>query len=206
MFSYADGFTFSAKKYALVNIGGMIGIKDDEELYMRLRELVIVYEGFPTYGGLAGRDLEAMSRGLREVLSFDYLQSRISQVQYLGQLLTEAGIPIQTPVGGHAVFVDAGKMLPHLSWDSFPGVALTAELYLEGGVRAVEIGSLLMGRQAPTELVRLTIPRRVYTDNHMAYVAECLSNINKRRDQVRGVKITYEPPVLRHFLARFEWA
>ncbi|HAR39956.1 MAG TPA: tyrosine phenol-lyase, partial [Coprothermobacter sp.] len=206
MFSYADGFTFSAKKDALVNIGGMIGIKDDEELYMRLRELVIVYEGFPTYGGLAGRDLEAMSRGLREVLSFDYLESRISQVQYLGQLLTEAGIPIQTPVGGHAVFVDAGKMLPHLPWDSFPGVALTAELYLEGGVRAVEIGSLLMGRQAPTELVRLTIPRRVYTDNHMAYVAECLSNINKRRDQVRGVKITYEPPVLRHFLARFEWA
>ena len=206
MFSYADGFTFSAKKDALVNIGGMIGIKDDEELYMRLRELVIVYEGFPTYGGLAGRDLEAISRGLREVLSFDYLQSRINQVQYLGQLLTEAGIPIQTPVGGHAVFVDAGKMLPHLPWDSFPGVALTAELYLEGGVRAVEIGSLLMGRQAPTELVRLTIPRRVYTDNHMAYVAECLSNISKRRDQVRGVKITYEPPVLRHFLARFEWA
>ncbi|WP_018963714.1 tryptophanase [Coprothermobacter platensis] len=206
MFSYADGFTFSAKKDALVNIGGMIGIMNDEELYLRLREQVIIYEGFPTYGGLAGRDLEAISRGLREVLDFDYLQSRVGQVEYLGSLLTEAGIPIQTPVGGHAVFVDAGKMLPHIRWDNFPGVALTSELYLEGGVRAVEIGSLLMGKQAPTELVRLTIPRRVYTNSHMDYVAECLSNINKRKEQVRGVRITYEPPVLRHFLARFEWA
>jgi len=145
MFSYADGFTFSAKKDALVNIGGMIGIKDDEELYMRLRELVIVYEGFPTYGGLAGRDLEAMSRGLREVLSFDYLQSRISQVQYLGQLLSEAGIPIQTPVGGHAVFVDAGKMLPHLPWDSFPSSICAQIVEMHSSIVPGRIKVILVG-------------------------------------------------------------
>ncbi|MDI6602283.1 MAG: tryptophanase [Thermoanaerobacteraceae bacterium] len=213
MFSYAEGFTMSAKKDALVNIGGMIGIKDNEELYNRVREINISFEGFPTYGGLAGRDLEAIARGLKEVLDIDYLRARIGQVEYLGKMLTDAGIPIQTPVGGHAVFVNAGKFLPHIDHEQFPGEALAAELYLESGVRAVEIGTCMMGRDAegkniiaPMELMRLTIPRRVYTDNHMNYVAESLINIYNRRDNVRGLKFAYEPPILRHFLAKFEWA
>lgn len=211
MFSYADGFTMSAKKDALVNIGGMIGIKDDESLYNRAREVNITYEGFPTYGGLAGRDLEAVARGLKEVLDVDYLRARIGQVEYLGKLLSDAGIPIQTPVGGHAVFVDAGKFLPHIEAEEFPGEALAVELYLESGVRAVEVGTCMMGRDAegkniiaPMELLRLTIPRRVYTDNHMGYVAKSLIDIYGKRETVRGLKFTYEPPILRHFLARFE--
>ncbi len=213
MFSYTQGFTMSAKKDALVNIGGMIGIKDDEELYNRVREVNIGYEGFPTYGGLAGRDLEAISRGLREVLDFDYLKARVGQIEYLGKRLTDAGVPIQTPVGGHAVFVDAGRFLPHIDHEQFPGEALAAELYLESGVRAVEVGTCMMGRDkdgkniiSPMELMRLTIPRRVYTDNHMDYVADSLIKIYNRRDSVRGLKFAYEPKMLRHFLAKFDWA
>lgn len=211
-FDLADGAFVSAKKDGLVNIGGLVLCRD-EELYRRLAPRVVAYEGFLTYGGMAGRDLAALAVGLEEALDPAYLAYRVGQVRRLGAWLLEAGVPIQEPVGGHAVFVDAGRLLPHIPPGRYPGAALAAELYLECGVRGVEVGSLLMGRdpetgeerRAPAEFLRLAVPRRVYTDNHLADVAEGLARVARRAAGVRGLRMTYEPPALRHFLARFRW-
>lgn len=210
MFSYADGCTMSAKKDGLVNIGGFLALNDGA-LAQKITNLLILIEGFPTYGGMAGRDLEAMAVGLQEVLDEHYLAYRTSQVQYLAELLMREGISIIKPPGGHAVYVDAQQFLPHIPPEQFPGQALVVELYKEFGIRAVEIGSLMFGakkarveeEQHPQlELVRLAIPRRVYTTMHMTYVAEALTDLYRRREQIRGLKLVYEAPVLRHFTAR----
>lgn len=214
MFSYSDGCTMSAKKDGLVNMGGMVGIKENAALFQKVRQNVVPIEGFPTYGGLSGRDMEALARGLREVVDEAYLAHRIDQVQYLGRKLKEAGVPVQQPVGGHAVFVDAKRFLPHIPQSQYPAQALCVELYLESGVRAVEVGTLLAGRDPETgeeiypelELLRLTIPRRVYSYNHMDWVAQGLARIAARKDEIRGIKMVYEPEILRHFTARFDWA
>lgn len=211
MFSYGDGLTMSAKKDGLVNIGGVLAIKENEELFQRCQSMVVPLEGFPTYGGLAGRDMEALAIGLKEVVQEDYLRQRIDQVALLGEKLQDAGIPIQSPVGGHAVFVDAGKILSHMPKTQYPGHALAVYLYLQSGIRAVEIGSLLYGRDPETgedgladlELLRLTVPRRTYTDNHIRYIADSIIKACRYPQSVPGVAFEYEPQILRHFTARF---
>ncbi|HID53604.1 MAG TPA: tryptophanase [Anaerolineae bacterium] len=208
MFSYADGCTMSAKKDGMANIGGFLALNDDV-LAQECKTLLILTEGFPTYGGLAGYDLEAIAVGLEEVLHEDYLHYRTRSVAYLGDILTENGIPIVQPPGGHAIYIDAKTMLPHISQSEYPAWALSLVMYLEGGVRAVEIGSVMFGLQpdgaekpAAMELVRMAFPRRVYTQSHVDYLAEVLLYVNEIKDRIRGVKIVEAPPVLRHFTAR----
>ena len=212
LFSYGDGCTMSAKKDGLVNIGGFLSLNDDQWA-MEITNMLILVEGFPTYGGLSGRDLEAMARGLREVLDEDYLNFRVGQVRYLGELLDKAGVPILKPVGGHAVYLNAKEFLPHIPQDEFPAQALAVALYREYGIRGVEIGTVMFGkREAVTgrilhpelEMVRLAIPRRVYTNMQIGYVAESIIDLYRRRESIYGLAMTYEAPMLRHFTARFE--
>ncbi len=208
--SYFDGLTMSGKKDCLVNIGGFLAMRD-ENILVKARELVVLFEGMPTYGGLAGRDLEAMAVGLREAVDDHYLAHRIGQVRYLGDMLREAGVPIVEPVGGHAVFIDAAKFLPHVPQEEFPAQALAAELFVESGVRSMERGIISAGRDADgnhrhprLELVRLTIPRRVYTDRHMEVVADAVIELYRNRESIKGLRYVYEPPTLRFFTSRFE--
>jgi tryptophanase len=212
MFSYADGATMSAKKDALVNIGGFITY-NDATLTRRLKNLLIIGEGFPTYGGLAGRDLEAIARGLDEVVDLDYLEHRTSHVAYLGNLLDRAGVPVFKPIGGHAVYILADRFLPHIPRHQYPGWALSVALYREAGVRSVEIGGVMFGKKDPRtgretypllEMVRLAVPRRVYTVSHLEVVADALIALYEKRDSIRGFRIVEEPPHLRHFTARLE--
>ncbi len=212
MFSLADGMTMSSKKDGIVNMGGFIALKD-KDIYQQASTFNIMFEGYVTYGGMSGRDMAALARGLEEASTMSYLESRIEQVAYLGQALHDAGIPVQEPFGGHAIFVDAGRFLPHLPKEEYIAQTLALELYLESGVRAVEVGTLLADRDPQTrenryprlELMRLTIPRRVYTRNHMDYVAESLIKIYKRRDSIRrGYRISYEAPIMRHFTIELE--
>jgi tryptophanase len=203
IFSLGDGCTMSAKKDGLANIGGFLCTNDDA-LAQQEKNLLILTEGYPTYGGLAGRDLEAIAVGLEEVLEEDYLRYRIVSTAYLGRHIAEQGVPIVQPPGGHAVYLDARAFLPHIPLEQFPGVALAGELYLEGGIRSVEIGTLMFGGAAKMDLVRLAIPRRVYTQSHIDYVIEIILEVWKRRERIRGLKLTYEAPFLRHFTAWLE--
>jgi len=209
-FSYGDGCTMSAKKDGLVNMGGFL-CTNDRKLAETITNFLIMVEGFPTYGGLAGRDLEAIARGLEEVLSEEYLEFRIAQVRFLGNMLDRKGVPILKPIGGHAVYLEARGFLPHIPQKRFPAQALACDLYIEGGIRGVEIGSLMFGRKDPQtgedvypdlEMVRLAVPRRVYTTMHMQYVAEAIIAVHERRDELRGLELVYEAPTLRHFTAR----
>jgi len=214
MFDLADGCTMSAKKDGLVNIGGFLAMRDGD-LAARCRDLLILHEGFPTYGGLAGRDLDAIAQGLDEVLDEHYLQYRLAVTRYLAEGLNARGFPTLQPPGGHAVYLDAAKLLPHLPPDHYPGQTLSVELYLAGGIRSVEIGSVMFGKYHPDtgqlipssmELVRLAIPRRVYTQSHIDHVLESVEPIADNKNNLRGMKITEEPKFLRHFTARFDWA
>ena len=211
MFSHVDGCTMSAKKDALANIGGFLAVNDDE-LAQRVRALLILTEGFPTYGGLAGRDLEAIAQGLEEVLHPDYLRYRIRSTEYLADKCHGGGVPIVRPAGGHAVYLDARALLPHIPASEYPAQALAVELYRDGGVRGVEIGSVMFGRPQPDgsetpaamELVRLAVPRRTYTQSHIDYVAEVVLSAASRAESIRGYRIVEQAPWLRHFTARFE--
>jgi len=203
MFALGDGCTMSAKKDGMANIGGFLCTNDDI-LARQEKDLLILTEGYPTYGGLAGRDLEAIAVGLQEALQEDYLRYRIASTAYLGGHIAAAGVPIVQPPGGHAIYIDAKAFLPHIPLSQFPGVALAAELYLEGGIRSVEIGTLMFGEAAQMELVRLAIPRRVYTQSHIDYVVEIILKVWERRAQIRGMRLTYEAPFLRHFTAHLE--
>lgn len=211
MFTLADMVTMSAKKDAFANIGGFLALRD-EKLGVQCRNMLIITEGFPTYGGLAGRDLEAIAQGLEEILHEDYLRYRIRSMEYVGEKLTAAGVPIVLPTGGHAVYLDAASFLPHLPRHEYPGQALSCALYTTGGIRSVEIGSVMFGKydhahnliSPPLELVRLAIPRRVYTQSHMDYVAEVVLEVFQHREQLRGFKIIEEAPILRHFTAKFK--
>ncbi len=211
VFSYADGCTMSAKKDGLANIGGFLASRD-QGLIEAVKQRMVVIEGFPTYGGLAGRDLEAVSRGLREVLDEEYLRYRVGQIEAFGRALDHAGIPIMRPTGGHAVYIDAKTFLPEIPPAEFPAQALVVALYRRGAVRGVEIGSVMFGHEdpvtgeavpAPMELVRLAVPRRVYTNSHLKYVVEVLEEVRDHRDDLRGLELTYQAPVLRHFTAGF---
>jgi tryptophanase len=203
MFRLGDGCTMSAKKDGMANIGGFLCTNDDI-LARQEKDLLILTEGYPTYGGLAGRDLEAVAVGLQESLEEDYLRYRIASTAYLGNKIAEHGVPIVQPPGGHAIYLDAKAFLPHIPQEQFPGVALAAELYLEGGIRSVEIGSLMFAAAAKMELVRLAIPRRVYTQSHIDYVVEIILKVWERRAQIKGMRLTYEAPFLRHFTAHLE--
>jgi tryptophanase len=203
MFALGDGCTMSAKKDGMANIGGFLCTNDDI-LARQEKDLLILTEGYPTYGGLAGRDLEAIAVGVQESLEEDYLRYRIASTAYLGDHIAEHGVPIVQPPGGHAIYIDAKAFLPHIPQEQFPGVALAAELYLEGGIRSVEIGSLMFASAARMELVRLAIPRRVYTQSHIDYVVEIILKVWERRAQIKGMRLTYEAPFLRHFTAYLE--
>jgi tryptophanase len=206
IFRLADGATMSGKKDGLVNMGGFLTLNDDTWAEAA-RNMLILTEGFPTYGGLSGRDLEAYAVGLEEVLNEDYLKYRIRSVQYTGEKLTAAGVPLVLPTGGHAVYIDAAAFLPHIPREQFPGQALACELYNAGGIRGCEIGSVMFGGTKPyagLELVRLALPRRVYTQSHMDYVCEIIIDVFKNRKSIRGMKMTYQAKALRHFTANFE--
>jgi tryptophanase len=211
LFSYADGCTMSAKKDAFANIGGFLAMRN-EELALKCRNLLVITEGFPTYGGLAGRDLEAIAIGLKEVMDENYLQYRIRSIEYLANKLISADVPIMQPAGGHAVYLDAKKFLEHIPITQYPGQALVGALYLHGGIRSVEIGSLMFGKYdnnkklipAQLELVRLAIPRRVYTQSHIDYVAEVIIEVFNNREKIKGLHIVEEAPMLRHFTAKLK--
>ena len=211
MMSYSNGCIYSSKKDCLVNIGGFLAT-NDEDIFEHTRSMVVVYEGLHTYGGMAGRDMEALARGLREGAQYEYLKYRIKQVRYLGNLLMEENVPIVKPVGGHAVFLNALKFLPHLKREHWPAQTLSAEIYEDSAVRSMERGAISKGRDIetgenifpPLELVRLTIPRRVYTNSHMEYVAESIIHLFLRKNEIRGLKMVYEPKYLRFFQAKFE--
>lgn len=212
-FSYADGCTMSGKKDCITNIGGFLCL-NDEELFLAAKELVVVYEGMPSYGGMTGRDMEAMAIGLKEAMQEEYIEHRVKQVRYLGDLLQDKGVPIVRPVGGHAVFLDAREFCPHLEQSRFPAQALAAALYVEGGIRSMERGIISAGRDKLTgqdhaprlETVRLTIPRRVYTYSHMDLVADTVIRLYRHSQDIRGLKWVYEPKQLRFFTGRFEQA
>lgn len=212
MFALADGITMSAKKDAIVNIGGLLCMNDDN-LFVQAQNELIMREGFPTYGGLAGRDLDAMAVGLHEGLDESYLKYRLGQTAYLTAKLQEVGVPVMLPAGGHAVYIDAGRALPHLSHEEFPDQALVVELYREGGIRGVELGSVMFSYEDPDtgkmvypdlELVRLAIPRRTYTQSHLDYIVKVMTRLMKRADKIGGYRFTYAPEFLKHFTARFE--